>query len=341
MPQRKTSIPQRMLQVLAVFAIVGVSIAGIQLLAASPCEIPRTWSVGRVDAGFNLSKQMAAQYGKEATDVWNAAYPEGPLFVYRENGGEVTLNFEYDERMQTTIRNQRLKRNITEGKSELSEIKETLESLRAEYDSLERNIAALTKTYDSRLNAYNKEVAYWNSRGGAPKAEFATLEAEGKDLEAERGAINAKIQYYNQLADRIRNYGEDHNEIVATLNNQITTLNETSLREFEEGIFNPNNNSITIYEYPSPASLKRVLIHEFGHALSIGHVEGEDSIMYPVNQGRGLDFSDEDLAELQRVCQEKDLRGILRASNETVELIRGGISRLVELSSPGTAALLK
>lgn len=329
---------QRTLQLLAVFAIVGVSIAGVRLLAANPCDIPRTWSVGRVDPGFGISKQLVAQYGKEATAVWNEAYDKNPLLAYRENGGQITLNFVYDERMQTTIRNQRLKRSITEGKTELLDIKETLESLQAEYAALEQTISSLTKAYTDHLNAYNKEVTYWNSRGGAPKDVYARLQQDENRLEDDRSLVNSKIQYYNLLGERIRTYGQDHNEIVNSLNEKISTLNETATREFEEGIYDPNDNTITVYEYASPVALKRVLIHEFGHTLSIGHVEGENSIMYPINQGRNLELSVQDLAELQAVCKEKDMNDLMRLSVSSFDIIRDGISRLVGSSSPDTAA---
>jgi hypothetical protein len=338
MPRERTTVTQRILQILAVFAIAGVSIAGIRLLAAGPCDIPVTWSVGRVDSQFGLSEQMVAQYGKEATDIWNAAHPEKTLFAYRENGGELTLTFEYDERMQTTIRNQRLKRSITTGQDKLSDIKQTTESLRAEYAALEESIASLTKIYNGRLNTYNREVSYWNSQGGAPKDTYARLQRDESDLEDERMSLNEKINYYNQLGERIRDYGKDHNEIVSSLNAKINVLNETALREFEEGIYNPNDNSITVYEYASPTALKRVLIHEFGHALSLGHVEGENSVMYPVNLGRTLELSTEDLAALRSVCEKKPLSGFLQLPVQAFGVIRDGISRLAGSSSPDTAA---
>lgn len=341
MPTRGKSLTQRALQIFAVFGIFGMSLLGIQLLAAGPCDIPKTWSVGKVDPQFGLSEQMVAQYGKEATQVWNEAHPENTLFVYRENGGDVKLNFVYDERMQTTIRNQRLKRTITQGREELTDLRETIGSLRAEYEDLESTIETLTNAYNSRLNTYNKEVAYWNSQGGAPKDVYARLERMKTGLEDDRNSLNVKISYYNELGERVRTYGEDHNEIVVSLNEQITALNDSAGREFEEGIYDPNDNTITVYEYASPAALKRVLIHEFGHAISIGHVEGESSIMYPVNQGKNLTLSDEDLAALQAVCSRRGLGGLFNASSGAFGVIRDGISRLVGLSSRDTAAQLE
>lgn len=341
MQKTSSTIKQRILQILVGFGIVGMSFIGIQLLAASPCDISKTWSVGRVDPQFGLSKQMVAQYGKESTDIWNSAYAKNPLFLYRQTGGEITLNFVYDERMQTTLRNQRLKRNIIQGKTELSNVKDTLASLKEEYAALQKSVDSLTFEYQSRLNLYNREVKKWNSEGGAPKDVYAQLEDEKQQLEKDRMSINSKIQYYNQLGEKIKEYGENHNEIVYSLNQQIETLNESSGQEFEEGVYDPNTNSITIYEYASPTALKRVLTHEFGHSLGIGHVGGTNSIMYAINQGVSLSLSDEDLAALQTACQEKKLDGFLQLSAEAFSFIRGGISRLVGLSSIDTAAQLE
>lgn len=328
---------QNTVRILAVFAMIGVSIAGIQLVTANPCDIPTTWSVGRVDSQFGLSEEMVAQYGKEATGIWNASYQKNPLLAYREHGGEIALNFVYDERMQTTIRNQRLKRSIEQGKNALSNIQETLESLREEYAALGKTVSSLTATYDANLGAYNKEVTYWNSQGGAPKDVYARLQSDERRLEDERSSLNTRISYYNQLGEKIRTYGANHNEVVESLNDKITVLKETGVREFEEGIYDPNNNSITIYEYSSPVALKRVLAHEFGHALSIGHVEDEEAIMYPINQGRSLALSNEDIASLASVCREKELGDFLEYPTAAFDAIRGGISRLVGSSLPDTA----
>lgn len=338
MPTTGSAVIRNTVRYLALFAIVGVSIAGVQLITANPCDTPTTWSVGRVDSQFGLSEEMVAQYGKEATDIWNASYQKNPLLAYREHGGEIALNFVYDERMQTTIRNQRLKRSIEQGKNALSNIQETLESLREEYTALGKTISSLTAAYDAHLNAYNKEVMYWNAQGGAPKDAYTRLQNDERKLEDERNFLNTKINYYNQLGERIRTYGETHNEVVESLNDKIVTLNETGVREFEEGIYDPNNNTITIYEYSSPVALKRVLAHEFGHALSIGHVESEDSIMYPINQGRSLELSTEDITALSSACKKKELVDFLEYPVAAFDIIRGGISRLVGLSSPDTAA---
>lgn len=336
-----STIVRKIVQILAIFAIVGVSIAGVKLVTANPCDIPKTWSIGKVDSEFGLSKELVTQYGKEATNIWNASYSKNPLLAYRENGGDITLNFIYDERMRTTIRNQRLKRSIEQGKSALSDIQRTLESLRSEYDTLAQTISSMNKTYNVHLDTYNKDVTYWNAQGGAPKDTYASLKKDEMNLEDERNRLNTKIQYYNQLGEQIRTYGETHNTVVESLNDKILTLNETGTREFEEGIYDPNDRSITIYEYASPFALKRVLAHEFGHALSIGHVEGEDSIMYPVNQGRSLALSNEDLAALGSTCKEKELSDFLKYPVLAFDTIRGGISHLVQLSSPDTVAQSK
>jgi DNA repair exonuclease SbcCD ATPase subunit len=310
---------------------------GVQAITKNPCALPKTWSLSPIDPRFGISQETVKLYSTESALPWNDAYPANELLHYQERDGDIKITFVYDERQRTTIRNERLKQTIEMEKDQLDDLKRTIESLRAEYSSLEETITKKTEDYTSHLSQHNSEVSYWNSKGGAPTDDYQALQRDEASLETERAALNALINRFNKLAGLIKNYGRDHNEVVDTLNNQIETLNETALRDFEEGTYDPNTKTITIYEYADATALKRVLTHEFGHALGLKHVDDKGSIMYPINQGENLELAEADKEELQRVCQEKtgeDIIGIIKAT-------RDDISHLLVSSWPGITALLK
>jgi hypothetical protein len=325
------------LAILVTLLFVATGYFGVQAITENPCALPKTWSIGAVDPRFGISKETVKLYSTESARTWNDAYPANELLSYQETGGDVHITFIYDERQRTTIRNEKLKQSIEMEKEQLDDLKRTIESLREEYSSLEQVITNKTKAYTAHLSEHNSEVSYWNSKGGAPADEYQKLERDEAELETERVALNALINRFNKLAGLIKNYGQDHNEVVDTLNNQIETLNETALREFEEGTYDPNTRTITIYEYADATALRRVLTHEFGHALELKHVDDKSSIMYPINQGESLDLTDADKEELQRVCREKTGEDVLGMIKST----RDDISHLLLSSWPDIAALLK
>ena len=293
-----------------VLCVIYAGCFGVQSFFRNPCALPKTFSVGPVDPQFNISKETVKTYSKEAAGIWNASYKENELLTHVETGGDIQITFVYDERQRTTIKNERLQRTIDAEKGELNTIKETIDSLKKEYDTLEKSITIQTKTYNTRLTKHNEEIEYWNSQGGAPREDYQRLEREAASLETERLSLNANIARFNVLVERIKNYDKDHNQVVSTLNEKIETLNKNTLREFEEGTYDPNTRTITIYEYGNTVALKRVLIHELGHALALNHVDDKEAIMYSVNQGKNLTLTAADKEELMNVCRERNFDDI-------------------------------
>jgi hypothetical protein len=325
------------LTLLLFISITGSGYFGVRKIIENPCLTPTTWSVGSVDPRFGVDKDTVELYAKQAAKLWNQAYGKNDVLSYVPQNGSVTVNFTYDERQRTTLQNEKLKQTIAEAKSELDGLKETIEELQSSYATLGSKIDKDTKAYTNKLAEYNADVKYWNDQGGAPNDEYKRLQRTQAELQTERASLNANINRYNRLAEDIKEYGKNHNQVVGMINEKIEILNETALREFEEGSFDPSTNAITIYEYSDATSLKRVLAHELGHAIGLKHVEDKNAIMYSVNQGSRFVLADDDKAELERVCRDKSTGDIV----EMMRTTRDGISHLVVSSLPGIAALLR
>jgi hypothetical protein len=293
--------------------VVGASAFCVHVLASNPCATTKTFSLGFIDPRFGLASSSIQKYAEEAAAVWNTSYATSTLFSYTPSGGDIVVTLIYDDRQRTTLQNEKIQETITTEKEQLDTLKQTIASIQEQYSELEPVIAEKTKAYNARLTQYNKEVAYWNGRGGAPNDTYERLNRESVNLERARAELNRDIEQFNSLAEKLRTYGQSHNQIVNTINSKVTTLNTTALREFEEGTYDPRTKTITIYEYASITALRRVLIHEFGHALSLDHVNDEDAIMYPINKGTNLTLTSADIHELNTVCRNKtidDVRAI-------------------------------
>jgi hypothetical protein len=323
------------LSLVLVLIVAGTGYFGVSALTKNPCTTTKTWSLGPIDPRFGLSTDTVKLYAEGAVKTWNNAYNQNQLLHYVEKEGDIELTFVYDERQRTTIQNEKLKASIEEDKTALDDLKATLETLKAEYTELGKTIASKTKAYTNHLSTHNSEVAYWNKQGGAPTSDYQRLQREEAALETERASLNASINRYNQLGDRIRDYGTSHNEVVDTLNAKIETLNQSNLGEFEEGTYDPATRIITIYEFDDATSLKRVLTHEFGHAIGLKHVEEKNAIMYPVNQGNNLSLTQGDKDELARICREKTPEDLAHM----LETTRDGIFHFVISSLLGIAVL--
>ncbi|MDQ5962382.1 MAG: hypothetical protein QG653_189 [Patescibacteria group bacterium] len=276
------------------------------LFFSSPkaCSEPITVSLSpTIDSRFNMARSTIVTNLQDAIQLWNDVLPETELLRFVETDGDVAISFVYDERQRTTIQNERLKRQIAEQKNQLTTLKTSLSTTQETYEARSQEIQTKTSVYLKHVDEYKEKVDAWNEKGGAPAPIYEELKREQLALEVERLNLNNDIANLNKLADTIKNTSGKHNTIVEEVNQKVETINETALREFEEGIYDPNTKTIVIYEFESPLSLKRVLAHELGHALSVGHVEGKDSIMYPYNDSKTFELSESDTKAIKTICE--------------------------------------
>lgn len=267
----------------------------------TPCSRPITYRIGTFDSRFDISREKFLAAMNEATSLWGNSIDK-KLFEYKPEG-ELVVNLIYDNRQRTTE-----KRAFLQADSE--KIKNLATSVKAEYDTLQANYKSYQEAYEKLLNdyqnkqqAYNDKVNYWNKQGGAPNQEYELLVAEKESLATDYNLVETKRQEVNSLVNQINVFSDKYNLLVRTINKNIDTINETAGTEFQEGIYNPSNNSITIYEFESNEKLIRVLAHEFGHALTLDHNDNPESIMYKVNSGDQLVPSTEDIAALKAYCR--------------------------------------
>ena len=160
----------------------------------------------------------------------------------------------------------------------------------------------------TRQAEYNKQVSYWNDRGGAQAKEFTALEKERKNLESLITSLNKDQDLLNSLASQINTVGSILNELVKKLNLKVFTYNTTSSstgEEFSEGeyISNSAGQHINIYQFENNNQLVRILTHELGHSLGLEHVDDPNAIMYRLNSSKNQVLTAADIAELNKICK--------------------------------------
>ncbi len=266
------------------------------------CDVPLTYRVGTIDSRFNITEPEVRAALTTAESLWEN--PVGKeLFTYDAEGA-LEVRFVYDERQERADEAETLLSEL-ERKGDMSEsVRADYDRLTREYTTLKKTLDAKTDTYNAKLASYNTEVEDWNARGGAPQDVYARLEITKRELGEESTALNDQVKEFNALVRSIRalaNRGnaltEAYNETIDEYNNRIGSGEEFTQGDYQKKI-------ITIYEFTSRDELELVLAHELGHALSLDHVEGEQSIMYRAmgGQSRETGISGADIAEFRRMC---------------------------------------
>ena len=271
-----------------------------------PCRSPITYSLGAIDTRFGISKAILVADLKEAEAIWEK-HSSKDLFEYRKDGGNVVVNLVYDYRQQASDKMAASGIQIDRSQSSFDALKAQYDGRAARIESAKAALNAAVAAYESRQQAYNAEVAKWNRQGGAPPAEYDRLQAEKAALGADAQAIASRESALNTDIETLNAIGTSLNKLIAELNLNVDRYNQAGAStggEFEEGeyVSEAGAQRIDIYEYSSHTELVRVLTHELGHALGLGHVGDKEAIMYEVNQGKKLSLTPDDIAELNAVC---------------------------------------
>ena len=258
---------------LVVFGVVLAGAGGglyYQYQNSRPCTHPIPYAIGEVDARFGITKSALISNAEAAAAIWNKAM--GKTLLTYDPKAELKISFIYDEREA----NARLGVKILQQQA-------TMDSARAALDAVQAQFAA-------EQAAYNQTVSVINARGGATPSEARELTQQKESLKQLATSINSRVVSYNAS--------------VAELNAVAQQYNQSTGHTFEQGKYvrDAAGERISIFEFIGVTQLKRVLAHEFGHAIGLDHNDDPKSIMFAKNESGNLVPTNADLAALRAVC---------------------------------------
>lgn len=268
-----------------------------QYLTFSPCDKPTGYKIGSIDSRFGLTKDQVLADARQAASVWQEA--EGKQLLTYNPNASLTIDFIYDKRSS-------LNSQINNLQQQLSQKDQGLKDQIAAYQNQVEAFKTQLADFRAKVQALNTQIEYWNKQGGAPADEYQKLTAQQEQLRKEQQSLQAEADSLNQTAQKLNLSTQDYNIGVDQLNNTISTFNQALNQKPEEGLFDPQRQTIDIYFVNSRPELIHTLAHEMGHALGLDHNQNQKSIMYPFTT-QVITASSADISSINAICSHRVL----------------------------------
>ncbi|MFN3188173.1 MAG: matrixin family metalloprotease [Candidatus Paceibacteria bacterium] len=274
----------------------------IYLTTIALCVTPIYYRIGDFDDRFSISQSSSKEAVSKAGSVWESL-TNRDLFIYDEKA-KFTINFIYDDRQEIA-----LDQHDTEAR--LNTVEEQNKKIEAEFKALERTFIQAKEQYEQSVASYNlalnnlnEKIDRFNASNAPTQAEERQLHREQAALERDAMALDVEVGRLNQMSDELNSLVQRGNVMVELYNQGVQSYNSRfgEAHEFTQGDY--RSNQINIYTFLNEEELIRVLVHELGHSLGIGHVENEESMMYHMmsNQPKVASLSREDEEAFFATC---------------------------------------
>lgn len=272
------------------------------------CAEPLTYTVRAFDERFHISEETFEKALKDATGIWEKAY--GKTLFRQSTDGQLVINLIYDERQAATVQTTQVHNSIQTIKQTSDSVSKEIATLKAQFDATKIQYEKELASYEAAARAYDQRVKYWNDRGGAPKAEYQSLNQEKESMRQRADALEHTRIALNNLRGTLNARIDTFNSLVKNTNEKVSQYNSNEYvgREFEEGEYRyerrglSETQEINIYEFKDYNKLVRVLTHELGHALGLDHNENPKSLMYRLNTSANQIPTKEDMSALRELC---------------------------------------
>jgi hypothetical protein len=255
---------------------------------SSACQQPLAWRLGFLDPAFELSRSEAEYYIEQASHLWHQATGQ-QLFVHDQTQG-FAIDFRFDARQQTLLQQQLLQRNLQRYDAAIAP---GLQKLPEQAAQLERQI----EEFNHQQRQLQQQISLWR-----PDQPDATTHKQ--QLEQQQREMTRQADWLEQQRQQLQRDQDYLNETIRQRNALLPSSRHQATHAFEVGTMTSRgqHRQMTIYAFATPQDLVATLVHEFGHALGIGHTEQPASMMYHSLHPDQQQLTAVDLAAFAQVC---------------------------------------
>jgi len=261
-----------------------------------------TYRIGSVDARFNLTEKELSESARKAASIW-AAGLNCELFQ-EDPQGALLINFVYDYRQESTDKLKGISVRMDNTKESYEALKSHLASLESDFQREKSSLESDLASYNTRVSDFTSHSDSASQSGSLSTDTLSQLKSEKDSLDSLRNDLLARQEELKRTIDTMNSLVVVINEIACNLNLDVIRYNKTGEKlrtEFSEGLYEERNGkrSITVFLVTSQDRLVRVLAHEFGHALGLGHIDNPKALMYRLNQSDSLELTPDDISALK------------------------------------------